>query len=143
MCPCVYCGFEQELRFSNVKFAHCRELLDDVYLESINPACGGHIHDSQRLTMMRRGRWVATHPERKGFAGFWLSRIYSPLASMASITKEFLVKKNNVLALRQFVNETLGEAWDPDREAKASTTQLYQRREHYAAEVPKGVGFLS
>lgn len=142
MVPCIHCGFEQELKFKNVKFSHSeKELLGDVHYECAG--CHQPINDSQRLTMMRRGRWVATRPDREGFAGFALSRLYSPLATMESIVKDFLAKKDDVLKLRQFVNDVLGEAWDENREVKASSNMLYQRREHYEAEVPRGVAFLT
>jgi phage terminase large subunit GpA-like protein len=139
--PCIHCGFEQELEFKNVKFDHCREALDDIYYECTG--CHQRISDSQRLTMMRRGRWEATRPDRTGFAGFRLSRLYSPLATMESIVRDFLTKKDNYLTLRQFVNDVLGEAWDENKDVKASTNQLYNRREHFEHEVPRGVAFLT
>jgi phage terminase large subunit GpA-like protein len=141
--PCIHCGFEQELKFENVRFDHCRESLDSIYYECSNPACKGHINDSQRLTMMRKGHWLCTRPERTGFAGFRINRLYSPMATMESIVKDFLNKKDDYLKLRQFVNECLGEAWDENKENRASTNQLYNRREHYTAQVPRGVSFLT
>ena len=139
--PCVCCGFEQELVFKHIKFDHCRETLDDVFYEC--QGCHAHLNDSQRLTMMRRGRWVATRPERKGFAGFKISRVYSPMATLVSLAKDFLNKKDNVLMLRQFLNDVLAEAWDENKQVKASTNDLFQRRERYLAPVPYGVGFLT
>lgn len=139
--PCVHCNHEQELSFNNVKFEHCRKNLDSIYYEC--ESCKGHINDSQRLTMMRKGKWIITRPEIKGFAGFKINRLYSPLATMESIVKDFLNKKDNWLMLKQFINDCLGEAWDTNKESKATTNELAQRREHYTSEVPQGVAFLT
>jgi phage terminase large subunit GpA-like protein len=141
LCPCPHCGHEQQLLFKQVKFQHCLEALDSIYYEC--EKCHGHWTDSQRLAAMRAGHWHITRPEIRGHAGFQISRLYSPLATMESIVRDFLNKKDNYLSLKQFVNEALGESWDTSREIKASGMELYQRREHYLAEVPRGVGILT
>ena len=139
--PCIHCQVEQELNFHNIKFDHCRDNLSEAFYECEH--CKGHINDSQRLTMMRKGRWVATKPEIKGFAGFKINRLYSPLATMESLCRDFLNKKDNFLMLRQFLNDALAIAWDEHREVKSSTNELFQRREHYLAPIPHGVAFLT
>ena len=149
VCPCLMCGHEQELYFrpregkGGVHFDEYRKTNNpsDIYYECENCKC--RINDSQRLTMMRKGRWIITRPEIKGFAGFKINRLYSPLATMESIVKDFLNKKDNVLMLRQFLNDALAEAWDENKQVKASTNELFQRREHYTSQVPYGVGILT
>jgi phage terminase large subunit GpA-like protein len=86
-CPCPYCGEYQTLEWSNVKYGHCKERLDDIYIECVS--CKGHISELQRMPMVRKGEWRVTNHEqgRADFPGFHFSDLVSPFSSLKNVVK--------------------------------------------------------
>lgn len=72
---------------------------------------------------------------------FFLWSIYSHFSPWSTIVKKFEKTKTSIEELITFVNTTLGEAWEMPG-SKQDDTVLYQRREHYKFQVPKGVHIL-
>jgi phage terminase large subunit GpA-like protein len=141
--PCPYCGEYQVVKWENVKYGHCTKTLDDIYIECT--ACKGHISELQRMPMVRKGEWRITNhdPERADFPGFWFSDLISPFSSLKAIVKSWLDVGFDQLKLKNFINETLGEAWKQEIENKISEDTLYGRREVYSHRIPYGVGMLT
>ena len=142
-CPCPYCETFQVLKWGNVKYGHCKDTLDDLYIECID--CHKHISELQRMPMVRKGEWRITNhdPARKDFPGFWFSDLISPFSSLKNIVKAWLDIGMDQLKLKNFINEVLGEAWKEEIRDKISEEKLYNRREKYPAPVPYGVGMLT
>jgi len=147
--PCPKCGLFQVIRMGNVKYSHCLPALDDIYIECINPECKAHINEKQRLIAVRKGKWVFTRPEITDFAGFQFSDLISPFGCAAdggglkSIVKKWIGIGTDNLKRKNFINETLGEAWEERLENKISDDMLYNRREKYDDLIPWGVGMLT
>jgi phage terminase large subunit GpA-like protein len=67
----------------------------------------------------------------------WAGYSYSPNTTWRHLVDEFYDSKDDPQTLKTFVNTTLGETWDNGAK-KMDSKSLYNRREHYAAEVPDG-----
>jgi len=105
--------------------------------------CGGVVEERHKSEMLGRGEWRATAPGENRTAGFHVSALYSPLGwkSWATCAEEFLLAKEDPFRLKTWVNTVLGETWE-ERGDSVSAGDLSTRREHFAAEVPTGVGVL-
>jgi len=142
--PCPYCGEYQTIEWANVKYSHCKETLDDIYIECI--ACKGHISELQRMPMVRKGEWRVTNhsPERAGFPGFSFNDLISPLSGgLVAIVREWLDIGMDQLKLKNFINERLGQPWEEKAPNQISSNSIFNRRERYSYPIPYGVGMLT
>lgn len=114
---------------------------DTAYCLCLN--CGAVIPESEKADMVARGEWRAGRPGGN-VAGFHISELYSTLgdSSWARIVRQFLDCKGKVIALQNFYNEVLGEAFELQGET-VEKASLMGRRELYKAEVPLGVAVLT
>lgn len=103
--------------------------------------CGVVIEESEKITMLAQGTWVAAFPGRR-VRGYHISALYSPWVRWGEIAREFLETLDHPEKLRPFVNLKLGENFEEQREGLTSDV-LAERCEPYAAEVPSGVGVLT
>lgn len=142
--PCPHCNHEQHLRWKQVVWptdevtGEARPM-DAVYACE---ACGAALPQFFLNLAIRNGRWIATRPEVKDHAGFFLNGLYC--RSMAFLVESFLkAKHSGVHQLQVFINTALGELWDP-RDAETIKAQgLMARREAYKAAVPRGAVLLT
>ena len=112
--PCPDCGHYQLLIFKNLKFPtviNDQRLSRETYYEC--ESCGCHIHDKDKLTMLRRGKWKADEEldYKPKYVGFRINTLYSPWVKFADVAKEFLRSKDDPTALMNFVNSWLAEPW--------------------------------
>lgn len=89
-------------------------------------------------------RWVAKNPEaiHNGIRSFRLNAFMSPWSDWKDIVRKFLKAKDDPEFLKVFYNTILGETWEV-RDRSGVPEKLYDRREHYTAEVPDGVLVLT
>lgn len=148
--PCPRCGQFFEVRWYHVRWdagrpetAHLEHVLYTDTPAGPRPTggCGGRIEDHERLRMFGAAEWRATAPF-SGVRGYRTWAIVSPWLRLSEMVSQFLAKKDKPELLRQFVNEILGESWEPPSE-RIETASLLQRRERYAAEVPAGAKVLT
>jgi phage terminase large subunit GpA-like protein len=140
--PCPRCGEAFVLEWRHVRWEGGAGG-DPETAHFVCPACGGRILDHERPGMIARGAWRATAPFR-GVIGFHLWEAYSSRARLARIVRNFLVAKSRgVEALREWVNQTLGETWEEAGE-QARPEVLVLRREAYSRDrLPAGVVCLT
>jgi len=139
-CPRKSCGRYQRLIFrGGVKWdKDARGNPINVHYEC--GFCKGKILEHEKHRMLKKGRWVASHPWVKGIAGFHISALYSPWTSWEKIARKFLKahrSKSNE-QLRVFVNTVLGETWKEDT-TTVDEGGLLARREEYGPLVPERV----
>lgn len=74
--------------------------------------CGGKITDTQKRSMLDKGRWKATNdkpePRRRTFH---LSSLYSPTISFGQAAVKFLTERVYFVGLQNFVNGWLAMPW--------------------------------
>lgn len=145
--PCPDCGAFQRLKWSQVKYE--RDLEDKPLPDTARYCCehcGTLIPEHKKTWMFERGKWVSTHPDRRGkVRGFHLSALYSPVGtfSWAQCVELWRDAQGDAERLKTFVNTILGETWKGTGDAPP-WERLYNRREHYAfGVVPKGALVLT
>lgn len=131
--PCPHCEFQQWFRWPQLQFDHAEYACE---------ACGALIAEKWKSAMMGVGNWIPDAPQVRGVAGFHLNALYSPWATWQELIRDFLEAKQAPETLQTFVNTVLGETWEVDGEV-VDPDSLAARREHYAAEIPRGVGILT
>jgi len=152
MVPCPHCGHEQKLMFGGADSPFGLKW-DDGKPETAHylcAACACVIEESDKLLMLKRGRWVAENPSSTT-AGFHLSALYSPFYRWADLAGRFLRDKADPLKLKSFINTILGEFWEEDGEVVdehvlASHLKQFPRGtdpEDPQPIVPRGVGILT
>lgn len=150
--PCPHCGHHQPLVWNRLiyTFDGVKRPEDAAYqCES----CEQLIEERYKTWMMdsSRAKWVHVYPERiRVIASFHLNILYQPYGwanSWASLAREYMeayaqLKAGNEGPMKVFTNTKLAETWKEKIE-KLGSHSLYDRREIYAADVPRGALFLT
>lgn len=137
--PCGHCGGRQRLVWSQVRWDEGKPETARYVCEH----CGVLWSDADRHEAVRRGEWRATKPF-KGVAGFHLNELYSPFVGVVDMATNFLEAKKTPETLQQFVNESLGEAFEDMSGAIVEAAPLLERREQYGPEnIPADVLMLT
>jgi phage terminase large subunit GpA-like protein len=137
--PCPLCGNMDWIRWPNIRWEERSPDTARLHCEG----CGSLIEERHKTQMLERGEWRGTAEGDGRTVGFHLSGLYSPLGwkSWRECVEEFLDAKEDVFRLRVWVNTVLGESWE-ERGDSVEPDHVLARAEHYAAEVPNGVGVL-
>jgi phage terminase large subunit GpA-like protein len=156
--PCPHCAHMDFITwsgtdpFEDVPGEHFKITWDEDKPETaamLCPACGVFIEEGQYKTaMLDAGEWRPTAVCPPEMRSYHLPSMYSPLGwlSWKQMAREHLdavheSKRGSFSKLQQFVNLSLGEAWEEKGERIKPQT-LLDRAEVYAAPVPAGVGVL-
>ena len=140
--PCPHCDHYHLLVLANMHAPY--EGAPAEEWEYICPSCGAAVEESRhKMQMLRKGKWRATAPF-KGKVGFWINEFYSPWKTWKEIVADFLEAKKLPDTLKTFVNTSLAETWDVDREGEGLESDvIHERAEVYEAQVPKPVILLT
>ena len=140
--PCPHCGTFEILKMSQIKWG-------DGHPEEAVYACehcGAVITDADKPAMLAAGEWRAEAGPHHGSVGFWIWAAYSPWVTFAQIAELWDERlKDGVESFKTFVNEWLGECWNPNqgREGKVEGLLARARESRYASgTVPDQVGVL-
>lgn len=130
--PCPSCGEHQQIRRCHIE--HIRD--EKGQLVEVQASCEhcGVIHTESEWKT-QTGKWIA-QAEHYKTRGFHLNEYISPWRKWLDIERDFLEAKKSPETLKTFVNTSLGETWEIDEGEKLEPDLLYNRREHYPAEVP-------
>ncbi|MDX2440320.1 MAG: phage terminase large subunit family protein [Desulfobacterales bacterium] len=165
--PCPHCNNLQVLKWGGDKASfgmkwdhgspktvgyvceHCKESFDYSCLPKILE--GGDWFSDCGVKLGRDGFFykdnkIIDPPEHVGFDELWAA--YSTFLTWPQLISEYLKaveeSKTGVTSkLKTFVNTRLGQEWEEDQGEKLDPNSLYQRREHYVAELPEGVLYLT
>jgi len=144
--PCPHCGEYQTLKWGGkdepygIKWDREPEHRPDT-AHYVCEHCAGVITDTDKLAMLKAGEWRGRHPGR-AIRGFHINEIYSPWVTFAEMVTVFIEAKGAPDTLKTWVNTALGETFD-ESEAAPEPEDLFKRREHYRAELPKGVQYVT
>lgn len=146
---CPHCRQYCYIRFDDIKFD--KEQFKDENGE-INyivrnsrwqcPVCQQETteYETKRLP----AKWVVKNERalENGVRSFRLNAFMSPWSDWNDIALNFLQAKDDPELLKVFHNTMLGESWEM-RDRSGVPEKLYERREHYNAEIPSGVLVLT
>jgi len=122
---CPYCGFEQQLFFSQVKWLdegdklNLKKIEKEAWYECIS--CNARIDNKIKNSLVQKGRWIdiisnldfrnciGKIKPRK--IGFQINRLYSPWHSFGLVAVEFLQSKDFPDLLMNWRNSWMAEAW--------------------------------
>ncbi|MDE3037359.1 MAG: phage terminase large subunit family protein [Pseudomonadota bacterium] len=140
--PCPHCGEYQVLRWQQVRWNSDDTIQgeDRHRAETAHYVCehsGCIISDSDKVTMLKSGKWVAGAPF-DGIAGFHINEIYSPWVTFATMVADFLKAKKLPETLKTWVNTSLGETWEEAGES-IEADSLLTRKESWGNEAPEDV----
>ena len=146
---CPHCHTYNFIRFSDIHFEKedFRNTAgnEDYHVKKVTwecPTCKREIpeHVAKRMP----AKWVPQNPAAldNGIRSFRLNAFMSPWSDWKDIVYKFLKAKNDPELLKTFYNTILGESWEVHTN-KGLDEKLYNRREHYNAEVPTGVLLLT
>ena len=129
--------------------------------DTAHMVCGGCakvVEERHKTAMLRAGEWRPTldeegRPVGDGMTvGFHLSGLYSPVGwkSWAECVRKFVKAKNDPVALKSWVNQTLGETWEERGDSvephvlrrRCARLEPGQRGWPERGHVPHGVGVL-
>lgn len=141
--PCPFCGCEQILTFSNLRWEPGK--YENVVYECEH--CNESIQERFKTDMLAAGRWIATAPHNNNpyVVGYHISALYSPFGwkSWADIAEEWEKSQGDDNKLKTFYNTVLGETWKEKTEAP-EWEKIYERAEDYQVNKPfKEVVFLT
>jgi len=131
--PCPHCGEHQVLAWRQVLWPEGKPELAAYHCEH----CGTQWSEADRLGAIKHGEWRITAQGNGTTAGFWLSELYSPWSSPATMARSFLDAKGHPEKLKTWINTSLGETWEEDAERVDGHT-LETRRETWG-EAPAAV----
>jgi phage terminase large subunit GpA-like protein len=140
--PCAHCGVFEVIKMVQIKWPAGRPE-EAVY---VCEHCGCVITDAEKLEMLQRYEWRAEKGPHRGAVGFALWAGYSPWVTWVQIAETHTSLLNEgPEAYKTFVNEWLGETWNPNqgREGKVEGLLQRARESRYASgTVPNEVGIL-
>lgn len=146
---CPYCHTFSFITFKDIHFEKeefkNEEGETDYHVTNVTwccPVCQREIpeHKTKRCP----AKWVSKNPKalQNGIRSFRLNAFMSPWSDWKEICRKFLKCKDDPDQLRVFKNTILGESWEV-RIKSGLEDKLYDRREHYDAEIPEGVLVLT
>lgn len=137
--PCPECGAYQPFLWENVKFDS-----DDLDkgVSYVCRECGCIANEYRWKEQGIRGKYIAANPGAEA-RGFHLNPLASTFVGWKEVVQKFVEAKialdhGNPEQMKVWVNTELGETWE-ERGIQLEDTELYNRREIYAAEVPDDV----
>lgn len=146
--PCPHCGHYQHLVWERLiyTFDGVKKPEDAAYQCE---GCEQLIEERYKAWMMdsARAKWVHAYPERiRDIASFHLNILYQPYGwadSWTALAREYMaayakLESGDQSSMKTFTNNKLARVWKEKIE-KLEHQSLYDRREIYEADVPRGV----
>lgn len=145
--PCPRCGKYQGLVWKKIVFdpEAFREGTDRT-VRCRCEFCGEAAEEQEWRAGFGKGKYMARFPRRKT-RGFFANALASTFTTWEKIVEEFLqardeAKNGNREPLKAWTNTKMTETWDEDG-VQVDETDLMERAEEYAAQVPQGVMYLT
>lgn len=146
---CPYCHEYNFIRFDDIKFEK-EEFKSKNGDKNYNVLSVGWVCPSckklvlEHVAKRQPAKWVVKNPKAldNGIRSFRLNAFMSPWSDWKDIVLTFLKAGKDPSKLQVFHNTVLGESWEI-HSSSGMENVLYQRREHYDAEVPTGVLLLT
>jgi phage terminase large subunit GpA-like protein len=125
---CPTCGEEQALVWAGLHWGPGGS--DVHYCCGVN---GCRIEEHNKTEMIRRGRWVPRHPERKQ-RGYTINCLYYQFGlgpRWETLVQMWLAAQNDPAKLKTFINDRLAEAWEDPAMRAVKHNTVRDRAEPY------------
>jgi phage terminase large subunit GpA-like protein len=119
--PCPHCKMFQEFKFERFNYEEADPKNTTRYLCA---HCEMILEESDKLSIMDRGRWEAQAPF-KGNAGFFINELYSPWKRWHEIVNDYLKAQKHEEMLRVFQNTSLGLTYETSVGTRLDWKSLY------------------
>lgn len=138
--PCHACGETQVLYWRHVVWDKDAGGRSDATTARIQcEACGARWNEAQRRAAVLAGEWRPTaraaNPKKRGYH---LNELATLFRRLEEIVQDWLDCQGKPKELQAFTNTVLAETWEEEG-TSLEPSELYRRRERYAAEVPADV----
>ena len=121
--PCPKCGEAWVWGWERLHWSD-----SDEWLEC--PACGHHIQEAAKPTLLPQGQWVAALPERSGYhRGFQVGGLMSPLGwrSWRDCISLYQRGQEDAQVQKVWSNQVLGLPWSPPPAVALESTAIQAR----------------
>lgn len=113
----------------------------------ICPNCKGHITDSDKADIMKRGKWIEEKADHdKGHIGYHLNSLYSPYVTFGEVAVEFTKANASIIrseALRNFTNSWLALPYSEKGESTSdSDIESIVSNAYFKGEVPSNTAYI-
>ena len=153
--PCPHCGVFSPISSKDIKFDYTKERKHGRHEYSVTrppefacPECGCISSEREMKAIQSAGqcRWISENPDnlkRNKTKSFWLNSFSSNFISWKDIINEYLNAKDDPNTLRVVKNTLFAELWGANEGTATAAEDTSRRREHYSADVPGFVRFLT
>ena len=134
---CPHCGHEQHLEWTGLKWSAAAQEAWYVCAD-----CGVCIEEHHKTDLIRNGRWIAAHPERK-LRGYHINCLYYQIGlgpRWNELARMWLDCQNDPARLKTFINDRLAEPWEDRSTRLLKLNIIADRAEDYRLrEAPNNV----
>lgn len=126
--PCPHCGDHFKFVFDRTHFR-----FNDAYpyeAHYVTPCCGGIIESYEKVSVMRKGKWVAEAARPGAFPSYHFDALTSPFVPWDKIAERFHVANDNPAKMKTFFNLTLGLEFDMKGDAPDHVRLMERRDPH-------------
>lgn len=124
--PCPGCGEMFRFEFDRKHFRFKADWPHEAHYAT--PCCGTVIEDADKVTVMKRGRWIATEPRPGAIRGYHFDALASPFVPFDKIASRFIGAEGDPMKMKAFYNLTLGLAYEMKGDAP-DHVRLMERRD--------------
>jgi phage terminase large subunit GpA-like protein len=138
--PCPGCGDRFKFVFDRKYFKFNDEFPHDPHYAT--PCCGTIIDSHEKVSLMKKGEWVAEKPRPGAYPSYHFDALTSPFVPWEKIAERFTACNGDPQKLKAFYNLTLGLAFDMKGDAPDHVRLMERAKgEHYKRGVipPQGI----
>lgn len=142
---CPHCDHAKVLQWKDVHLPKNKETnkWDHRTAQILCSECGALWNEADRMKSIKKGYWLAKHPEITWHHGYQVSAFASPFTPITQLAKEFIDAQGSQESLKAFQNTRMARTWREKGE-QPDWKRLYEKRELYkTTTVPNGALMLT
>jgi phage terminase large subunit GpA-like protein len=124
--PCPGCGAQFKFVFDRKYFRFNDEFPHEPHYAT--PCCGSIIEPYEKVSLMKKGEWIAEAPRPGAYPSYHFDALTSPFVPWEKIASRFVAAEQDPQKLKTFHNLTLGLSYEIKGDAP-DHVRLLERRE--------------
>lgn len=120
--PCPGCGEPFKFVFDRNHFK-----FEEVFPYSafyVTPCCQSIVESHEKVSLMKRGRWIATAPRDGAYPSYHFDALTSPFVPWSKIAERYVKAAGDPIKLKTFFNLTLGLPFEVKGDAPDHVTLM-------------------